>query len=170
MKAIVYTSNAGSTARYANMLGQETGLPVYSLIEAKRAVPAGADVLYLGWIMASGIKGYAKAAKRYHVRAVCAVGMGRTGSQLELVREKNAVPADVPLFTLQGNLDETKLRGVYRLMIFIMMKSAGTGLAEKPDRTPEEDDLLDAIQNRRDRICPENLTAVLDWYRTAEKQ
>ena len=170
MKAIVYTSNAGSTARYANMLGQETGLPVYSLIEAKRAVPAGADVLYLGWIMASGIKGYAKAAKRYHVRAVCAVGMGRTGSQLELVREKNAVPADVPLFTLQGNLDETKLRGVYRLMISIMMKSAGTGLAEKPDRTPEEDDLLDAIQNRRDRICPENLTAVLDWYRTAEKQ
>ena len=51
-----------------------------------------------------------------------------------------------------------------------MMKSAGKGLSEKPDRTPEEDDLLDAIQNRRDWICPENLTAVLDWYRTAEKQ
>ena len=170
MKAIVYTSNTGSTARYAAILGQETGLPVYSMDEAKRAVPAGAEVLYLGWLMASGIKGYAKAAKRYHVRAVCAVGMGSTGSQLELVREKNAVPAEVPLFTLQGNLDASKLRGVYQLMISIMMKSAGKGLSEKPDRTPEEDDLLDAIQNRRDRICPENLTAVLDWYRTAEKQ
>ena len=165
MKAIVYTSNTGSTARYAAMLGRETGLPVYSMDEAKRAVPAGAEVLYLGWLMASGIKGYAKAVKRYHVRAVCAVGMGSTGSQLELVREKNAVPAEVPLFTLQGNLDASKLRGVYQLMI-----SAGKGLSEKPDRTPEEDDLLDAIQNRRDRICPENLTAVLDWYRTAEKQ
>ena len=31
MKAIVYTSNTGSTARYAAMLGQETGLPVYSM-------------------------------------------------------------------------------------------------------------------------------------------
>ena len=36
MKAIVYTTNAGSTEQYAKLLAQETGLPAYSLAEAKR--------------------------------------------------------------------------------------------------------------------------------------
>ena len=168
IQAIVYTSNTGSTEQYAKLLGQETGLPVYSMDEAKRAVPAGAEVLYLGWLMASGIKGYAKAVKRYHVRAVCAVGMGSTGSQLELVREKNAVPAEVPLFTLQGNLDASKLRGVYQLMISIMMKSAGKGLSEKPDRTPEEDAMLDLLTNGGSRVSEAQLAGVLEWYAHAQ--
>ena len=58
MKAIVYTSNTGSTARYAKLLGHETGLPVYTSETANRNLPAGAEIIYLGWIMASEIKGY----------------------------------------------------------------------------------------------------------------
>ena len=73
MKAIVYTTNTGSSERYARLLSERTGLPVCSLDEAKRRLPTGAEILYFGWIMAGGIKGYAKAAKRYRVRAVCAV-------------------------------------------------------------------------------------------------
>lgn len=42
MKAIVYTSNTGSTARYAKMLGHELSVSVYSADEAKKNVPAGA--------------------------------------------------------------------------------------------------------------------------------
>lgn len=48
MEAIIYTSNTGSTARYAKMLSQELHLPVYSLEEAKKKVPAGAEIIYLG--------------------------------------------------------------------------------------------------------------------------
>ena len=62
MNAIVYTTNAGSTARYAKLLAHETGLPAYSLPEAKEAVPAGAKIIYLGWIMAGSVHGYAAAA------------------------------------------------------------------------------------------------------------
>ena len=58
MQAILYTSNTGSTARYAQMLGQRLDLPVYSAKEAAKALPRGAQVLYLGWLMAGGIKGY----------------------------------------------------------------------------------------------------------------
>ena len=78
MNAIIYTTNTGSTESYAKLLAQKTGLPAYSLAEAKKQVFAGAEVIYLGWIMAGSVKGYAKAAKRYRVRAVCAVGMGQT--------------------------------------------------------------------------------------------
>ena len=125
MNAIIYTTNTGSTEHYAKLLAQKTGLPVYSLAEAKKRVFAGAEVIYLGWIMAGSVKGYAEAAKRYQVRAVCGVGMGQTGTQTDNTRKKSAISADIPLFTLQGNFDVKKLHGVYRLMMEIMVKTAG---------------------------------------------
>ena len=164
MNAIIYTTNIGSTESYARLLAQKTGLPAYSLAEAKKQVLAGAEVIYLGWIMAGSVKGYAEAAKRYRVRAVCAVGMGQTGTQTDSVRKKSAVPANIPLFTLQGNFDVKKLHGIYRPMMEIMVKTAGKGLAEKSDRTPEEDDMLDMMRCGGERVKEENLSAVLDWY------
>ena len=164
MNAIIYTTNTGSTERFARLLAQETGLPAYSLAEAKKRVFAGAEVIYLGWIMAGSVKGYAMAAKRYRVRAICGVGMGQTGTQTDSVRKKSAVPASIPLFTLQGNFDMKKLHGIYRPMMEIMVKTAGKGLAEKSDRTPEEDDMLDMMLHGGERVKAENLRAVLDWY------
>ncbi len=164
MNAIIYTTNTGSTERYAKLLAQKIGLSAYSLADAKEAVPEGAEVIYLGWISAGTVKGYAKAAKRYHIRAVCAVGMGQTGTQTESVRRKSAVPAKIPLFTLQGNFDVKKLHGVYRPMMEIMVKTAGKGLAEKTDRTPEEDDMLDMMLHGGERVKQENLSDVFDWY------
>lgn len=104
VKTIIYTTNTGSAERYARLLSQETGLPACSLAEAKKKVPSGAEIIYLGWIMAGSVKGYADAAKRYQVRAVCAVGMGQTGTQTDEVRKKNRIPASIPLFTLQGSI------------------------------------------------------------------
>lgn len=168
MNAIIYTTNTGSTESYAKLLAQKTGLPAYSLAEAKKRVLAGAEVIYLGWIMAGSVKDYAEATKRYQVRAVCCVGMGQAGTQTDSVRKKSAIPAGIPLFTLQGNFDVKKLHGVYRLMMEIMVKTAGKGLAEKSDRTPEEDDMLDMMLHGGERVKAENLSAVLDWYNTQQ--
>lgn len=164
MEAIIYTSNTGSTARYAKMLSQELHLTVYSLEEAKKKVPAGAEIIYLGWIMASGIKGYVDVIKRYHVHAVCAVGMGQTGTQIQQVRDKNKIPKNIPLFTLQGNFDVKKLKGVYKMMMSIMVKTAGKALADKKDRTPEEDDMLDMMMNGGERVKVQNLKEIINWY------
>lgn len=168
MNAIIYTTNTGSTESYAKLLAQKTGLPAYSLAEAKKRVLAGAEVIYLDWIMAGSVKDYAEAAKRYQVRAVCGVGMGQAGTQTDSVRKKSAIPAGILLFTLQGNFDVKKLHGVYRLMMEIMVKTAGKGLAEKSDRTPEEDDMLDMMLHGGERVKAENLSAVLDWYNTQQ--
>lgn len=164
MNAILYTTNTGSTERYARLLAQETGLPAYSLAEAKRAVFSGAEVIYLGWLMAGSVKGYAAAAKRYRVRAVCAVGMGQTGTQMDSVRKKTAVPSNVPVFTLQGNFDVKKLHGVYRPVMELMVKTTGGKLAAKKDRTPEEEDMLNMMLRGGERVKAENLSAVLNWY------
>ena len=165
--SIVYTSNTGYTAEYARLLGEKTGLPVYSLAEAEQKLAAGNRVIYLGWLMAGKVQGYKKAAKRYKVQAVCGVGMGGTGSQLQEVRKANAIPEKTPLFTLQGGFDIQKLSGVYKLMMTIMIKTAGKGLAEKQDRTPEEDVMLDMLTRGGSRVSAENLAEVLAWVNEA---
>ena len=168
MDAIIYTTNTGSTEQYARLLAQKTGLPAYSLAEAKKRGFVRTEVVYLGWIMAGSVKGYAEAAKRYRVCAVCGIGMGQNGSQTESVRKKSAIPANIPLFTLQGNFDVKKLRGIYRPMMEIMVKTAGKSLAKKKDRTPEEDDMLDMMLHGGERVKVKNLSAVLDWYSTQQ--
>ena len=162
MDAIIYTTNTGSAERYARLLAQETGLPVYSFAEAKKQVFSKEKIIYLGWIMAGSVKGYAEAARRYRVCAVCGVGMGQTGTQIESVRKKSAIPADIPLFTLQGDFNVKKLHGIYRPMMEIMVKTMGKSLAEKADRTSEEDDMLDMMLHGGERVKAENLSAVLD--------
>ena len=52
IRAIVYTSNTGSTAAYAKLLGEQINLPVFPLPQAKDRVPSGSEIIYLGWIMA----------------------------------------------------------------------------------------------------------------------
>lgn len=165
--AIVYTSNTGYTRQYAIMLGEKTGLPVYTLKEAEQGLAAGSCVLYLGWLMAGKVKGYAKAAKRFRVAAVCGVGMGATGSQMQDLRKVNALPSDMPVFTLQGGFDLKRLRGVYKMMMTVMAKTVGKRLANKEERTADEDDMLDLMLHGGSRVSEENLEAVWEWYQSA---
>ena len=169
MRAIVYTSNTGSTEKYAKMLSHQIVVPAYSVKEAEKMIKPGAEIIYLGWIMAGKIKGYAQAARKYRIQVVCGVGMGQTGTQLTEVRTKNRIPQRIPLFTLQGTFDIKKLHGVYKMMMNVMVKTAGKALADKTDRTSEDDDMLDMMLNGSERVKAENLRYIIDWYDTAER-
>lgn len=166
--AIVYTSNTGFTRQYAQMLGGRTGLPVYPLQEAVLELPGGSSVIYLGWLMAGRVQGYSKAVREYQIEAVCGVGMGATGSQLQDVRKANALPPAMPVFTLQGGFHLDQLRGIYKLMMKVMAKTAGKSLAQKPDRTLDEDAMLEMLLHGGSFVREENLKEVLDWYRMGE--
>ncbi len=167
MNGIVYTSNSGFTAQYAEMLGGKLDLPVYSLKEARKSLSAGAEILYLGWLMAGQIQGCKEAARLYSIKAVCGVGMGAGGSQLAETRKSNAIPESTALFTLQGGFDITRLHGIYKFMMRVMQGTAGKKLAQKPDKTAEEADMLDLLQNGGSRVSEDNLRPVLEWYRAA---
>lgn len=163
IQAIVYTSETGTTAQYAHMLAERTGLPVYALKEAHSALAAGTEIAYLGWVMASGVKGYADAAKRFHVRMVCAVGMAATGTQMDEVRKATAIPADTALFTLQGGFHLEKLRGLNRLIMRMMRGALIKQLAEKPNRAPEDEDMIALLEHGGSRVSEENLAQPLAW-------
>lgn len=165
MKAIIYTTNTGSAEQYAKMLAEQTGLSVFSMEEAKSEVEEGSEIIYLGWIMAAQVKGYKTAAKKYKIRAVCAVGMEKTGTRTEEIRKKTFVPAEVPLFTLQGNFNVKKLHGFYRLMMSMMVKMVTKQLVAKTDRTQRENEMLEIMLQGGENVRKENLAEVLDWYK-----
>ena len=163
---IVYTSNTGYTEKYAKLLGEQLGLPAFSAEQAD-SLPEGMEILYLGWLMAGVVKGYKKAAQRFSVAAVCGVGMGPAGSQDSDVRKNNAIPQEVPVFTLQGGFDRTKLHGIYRFMMGVMIKVMGSSLRKKENRTPEEDAMLEMVTNGGDFVDVRQLDGVIAWYRQA---
>ncbi len=159
VNAIVYTSNTGYTAAYANMLAQKTDLPLYTLAEARKALPQGTPILYMGWLMASSVKDYKKAAQHFAVKAVCGVGLGDTGAQDDAVRKACKLPAEVPVFTLQGGMDHQKLQGPYRFAIKMLTKA----MSAKKDRTPGEDRMVDLLIKGGNYVSETHLSAVLAW-------
>ena len=163
---IVYTSNTGYTEKYAKLLGEQLELPAFSAEQAD-SLPEGTEILYLGWLMAGVVKGYKKAAQRFSVATVCGVGMGPAGSQDSDVRKNNAIPQEVPVFTLQGGFDRTKLHGIYRFMMGVMIKVMGSSLRKKENRTPEEDAMLEMVTNGGDFVDVRQLDGVIAWYRQA---
>ena len=51
-------------------------------------------------------------------------------------------------------------------MMKVLVKTAGQGLDNKTDRTPEEDDMLDMMVNGGKRVSLQNLNAVTEWYKS----
>ena len=160
MRAIVYTSNTGHTAMYAKLLGRCTSLPVYSFEAACREIPKGTAVIYLGWLFASRVKGYKKAAKRFDIRAVCAVGLCDTGTLAEEARAATKLPKDSPLFTMQGGIDKTRLKGVNKFMISMLTKS----IASKKAPTEEERRMLELLTHDKNYVSEKNTAAFAEWF------
>lgn len=158
--AICYTTNTGYTAKYAEMLGKKTGLPVYALNEGKKELVKNSPIIYFGWLFANSVKDYKKASKHFKISAVCGVGLCDTGMLIAEVRERTALPNDIPLFTLQGGMDRSKLHGINKLMINMLTK----GLSAQDDRTPQDDRMLQLITTTADYVSEDNLLDVLNWY------
>ena len=157
--AIVYTSETGFTARYAAMLSEKLNLPAYPLADALQQLPAGTPVIHMGWLMAGSVVGCKKAQKRFTIAAVIGVGLGDTGAQDDAARKACNLPADVPVFTVQGGMDHARLKGGYKVGIAILTRV----MAAKKNRTPDEDKMLALLQKGGDYVSEKELTAVLAW-------
>ena len=160
MKVIVYTSNTGHTAAYSKMLGAKIGLPVYALNEAAKKLQKGTEIIYLGWLFANNIKGYKKATKKYKISAICAIGLCDTGTAVAEVRKANSISEETPLFTMQGGMDKTKLRGINKFMINMLTK----GLSSRKERTENDERMLELLTHDKNYVSEENITAFMKWF------
>ena len=85
-----------------------------------------------------------------------------TGSTAQYARMPGEL-VQLPVFIFQGNSQVKKLRGLYRLMMDIMVKSVGKALDKKENRTEEEDDMLDMMLHGGKRVTAQKLRALEDW-------
>ena len=157
--AIVYVSNTGFTTRYAAMLSARLGIPAHPLAWALKELPAGTPVIHMGWLMAGSVRDCRKAARRFDVRAVVGVGLGDTGAQDEQARKACRLPADVPVFTVQGGMKLSELQGPYRIAIRLLTRA----MAAKKDPTPGEARMTALLQAGGDFVSEKELAAVLAW-------
>ncbi len=161
---IVYRSDTGFTRQYAEMLGKAEKMKVLSLEEAGAALEPGAEVLYMGPLMAGHIKGVDAAVKRYAVQAVCAVGMSPPGAVSEQALHKaNYVPG-APVFYLQGGWAPREKSWLTRRMVNMVTRSMRQALRDKGSRrTAEEQKLLDMFVKGGSFVAFQNLTQVRAW-------
>lgn len=160
---IVYTSNTGFTQQYAQMLGEKTGYPVYPLEGALRELPAGSEIFYLGWVMASHITGLDKATRRFRVVAACVVGMSLPSPSVEHnLAKSNYLPSGV-LFYLPGGYAPEKLKGMKKLMLGMVVKGMRQRLAAKPNRTQADFAQLELAKHGGSLVAEENLMGILQW-------
>lgn len=162
MKAIIFTSNAGHTAAYAKILGEKTGLPAYELSEAVKKLNKGEEIIYMGWLFANTVKGYAKASKRFTVSAVIGIGLCDTGTGIDGVRKANKIPDEKPVFTMQGGMNKTELRGINKFMINMLIKM----MDKKQDKTEDDERMIYLLKNDKNYVSEENTTAFMEWYRS----
>ncbi|HOP11869.1 MAG TPA: flavodoxin domain-containing protein [Oscillospiraceae bacterium] len=163
MKAIIFTSNTGYTRKYAQILSQKTGFPAYELSQSKALLSELDEVVYMGWVMAGSVKGYKAAAKHYKIIAVCPVGMAPNDDGLGKQALEDFKQIGVPVFYLQGGFDMKKLRGMNKLMMKLMKNVLVKQINNKPDKTPEDDEMLKALDDGADFVKEENLTSVIDF-------
>ena len=163
---IVYKSNTGFTKEYAEMLAKAEKLKVYELSQAQEELEQGAQVLFMGPLMAGHIQGVDKAVKSFAVKGVCGVGMSPSSPQtLASMTKANYVP-DAPLFYLQGGWAPKKVGWFKRRAVNMVTKSVREKLLDKGSRrTAEEQAYLDMLLKGGSFVAYQNLDIIRDWLK-----
>ena len=136
MATIIYCSNTGSSKRYAELLSEKTGLPCVDY--TKRAdVSPEEEIIFIGWIMAGAIQGLKEVKESFpSIKAICGVGMMKGEKPNEEVKAKNGITE--PYFFLPGDFDMNKLKGMYKMMMGMMLKMMKGKIKESSDEKGAE--------------------------------
>lgn len=156
---IIYSTNTGSTERYAKMLSEKLSCPMVSISKAGDTAK-DEEVIFMSWVMSGTLQDYQKAKEMFgDIRAVCAVGMFSTEEKLSELKEKNGISEE--LFFLQGAFDMKKLTGMYKMLMGMAMKMIKAKLKESAD--PKAKELSDRFEEGIDLVKEENLSKVIEY-------
>ena len=162
---IVYKSNTGFTKEYAEMLSKAEKMKAIPLEEAEDKVEKGAEVFYMGPLMAGRIEGLETAMKSFDLKAVCGVGMSPALPQvMETICKANRLP-QAPLFYLQGGWAPKKVGWLKRRMVYMVTRDTRKKLTEKRRRTPEEQANLDMLTKGGSFVAYRNLEGIRAWLK-----
>mgnify|MGYP002624811313 CR=1 FL=1 len=128
--AIVYNSETGSCEKYARLISEATGVPVYSYSQAK-ALNAK-KVMYISWLTAGKVNGLAKAQQELPLAAIVQVGITPVDASTEAkTRKANKIPANTAVFCKQGGLHMSNLAAPYKAAMTLVNKAVYAKLKKK---------------------------------------
>lgn len=136
ISAVLYSTQGGSCAKYAQMIAEAVGVPSKPL---EIGFVGSGEVVYVGWLMAGHVVGLREARKHYKIAAVVQVGMGPVtrGSEVE-GRKANKVNYNTAYFCKQGGFDINKLPPVQKTMMTLMNKKLEHDLLKKSRLNAQE--------------------------------
>lgn len=161
MATIIYCSNTGSAKRYAELLSEKTGIPCVDI--AKRSsVSADEEIIFIGWIMAGALQGLKETRESFqNIKAVCGVGMMKSDKAAEETKAKNGITE--PYFFLTGDFDMSKLKGMYKMMMGMMLKMMKGKIKESGDEKGEE--MLKLLENGIKGFDEKELDSVVEFIK-----
>ena len=164
MKAIVYSSAAGHTARYAQMLSEMTGLPAIPVNRIGRKLSRGDEIVFLGWVMAGVVDNYMRMYNTYEIRVLCPVGLLPDSDFVqENLRDHNILPDEIATFYLRGGFDMKRVRGFRKLMAKSFRISMEMDFED--NETKESGELFELMQGTEDFVSREALEPVAEKIR-----
>ena len=160
IKAIVYNSHTGFTKQYAFSFAVSTGLPIYTIKEAKKKLNKNDEIIYFSWVNASKISNLNK-VKNYDIKYIAAVGLSLYSEKLIDDLKKSANTNNI--YYLQGGIRWVELNPFERLLMKSILKS----LKKKEKNgniTEEELILLERMNYGYDKIDLNSLVHLIEWY------
>lgn len=156
---IIYSTNAGSTERYAKMLSEKLSCPMVKTAKAGE-IDENEDIIFMSWVMAGTLQDYASVSAKFkNIKAVCAVGMFSDDSKLPEVKEKNGIESE--LFLLPGAFNINNLTGMYKMMMGMAMKMIKGKLKDSDD--PKAREMAEKFEEGFDFVNEENLSKVIEF-------
>lgn len=118
---IVYESKTGFTKRYAEMLAKKLRVSIYSTSDIDLLKP-GSTIVYLGWVREGKVVGIKKVLNKYKIKAICAVGAGKSAepNEQEFI-SKNKIDGK-KFFYLQGGYNPSKVKGFNKFIMYIFIR------------------------------------------------
>lgn len=156
---IIYSTNAGSTERYAKMLSEKLSCPAVKINKAGD-IDKDEEIIFMSWLMSGTLQDYPKAKEMFsNIKAVCAVGLFTTDDKLAEIKDKNSIEEE--LFFLHGAFDLKNLTGMYKMMMGMAMKMIKAKLKESDD--PKANQMADMFEKGIDLVKVEDLDKVVEF-------
>lgn len=159
MATIIYQTNTGSSKAYAEMLSQRLSLPAFPLSEGGK-IDEAEEIIFIGWTMAGSVQGLAQLKEKFkNIKCICFVGLKADENTMEEIKAKNNITE--PLFFLPGNFHIDELKGMYKMMMSMMIKMLKGKLQDKQEE--QRDKILSAFENGIDQVSEEKLQPIIDF-------
>lgn len=161
---VIYESQTGFTAKYAQWIAQELGCECkYRKDIASDELKNYETVIYGGWIRANKIVSLAKAQKKIKPSVIFAVGS--TPAYEEVIEEiKKSNKISTPFFYFEGGFDFEKLSSFQKKILLIMKKQ----VAKKENKTRKEIFMAENLGTSFDHSSKDQIIPLVDFVRATK--